>query len=292
MTAANPTVPALQIFPEVQVDKPAPEDKRLWSVTTILKALSNGGLEYWQREEVAKYFVSIAKSLPQRIQEDGEAEVIKAGVNAPYRKPKGERSSAQLGTDFHAIAEHVAVYGTWPEYDEELRPLVEQYDRWLQRAQPEFLAAEMPVYDTRYSYAGTLDGMAVIGGAKFIIDYKTSKKSFDKQGRPTHPYPEAGAQLAAYRYAEWAVPLPPRRFEQFRRRYYLFGEPEKDHALPVPPVEMGLVIHVTPEHCNAHIMRCDREIHECFLYIMEAARWQQDVSKTVVGEILQLPEVA
>jgi hypothetical protein len=292
MATAVPAAPALQVFPEVQVDKPAPEDKRLWSVTTILKTLSNGGIEYWQREEVAKYFVSIARSLPQRIQEDGAAEVIKAGINAPFRRPRGERSAAQLGTDFHAIAEHVAIYGTWPEYDEELRPFVEQYDRWLQRAQPEFLAAEMPVYDTNRGYAGTLDGMAIIGGTKFIIDYKTSKKSFDKQGHPTHPYPEAGAQLSAYRYAEWAVPVAPRRYEQFRRRYYLFGEPEKDHAFAVPEVDAGLVIHITPEHCHPHIMRCDEEIYECFLYIMEAARWQQDVSKTVVGDILQLPEVA
>jgi len=290
-SSVQPIVP-LQSFTEVQVAKPAPEDKRLWSVTTILKTLSNGGLEYWQREEVAKYFVSIAGSLHRRIEEEGESEVIKAGINAPFRKPKGERSSAQLGTDFHAIAEHVAIYGTFPEYDEELRPYVEQYDQWLQRAQPEFLAAEMPVYDTTMGYAGTLDGMVVIGGTKFIIDYKTSKKSFDKQGRPTHPYPEAGAQLSAYRYAEWAVPVAPRRYEQFRRRYYLFGEPERDHALPVPEVDAGLVIHIAPEHCHPYIMRCDKEIHECFLYVMEAARWQQEVSKTVVGEILQLGEVA
>lgn len=281
----------LQLLPEAEVSKPLENDQRLWSVTTILKVLASGALEYWQREEVAKYYVSIAGSLVQRIEEDGPDEVIKAGISAPFRKPKGERSSAQLGTDFHEIAEHVAVYGDYPPYDSELAPYVEQFDRWLQRAQPEFLAAEMPVYHLDLGYAGTSDGQAKIQGVRLAFDYKTSKKSYDRQNKPTHPWPESGMQLSAYRYAQWAVPVPPRRWEQMKRRYYLFGEPERDNAVPVPEVDGGIVIHVTPEHCHAHVVRCDAEIFECFQYLIEAARWQNEVSKTVVRDVLQLPEV-
>jgi|SRR5579863_10031842 len=283
--------PLLQILGETQVPKPQKDDQRLWSVTTILKVLSNGGLEYWQREEVSKYFISIAKSLPQRIEEDGEAEVIKAGVNAPFRKPKGERSAAELGTAFHEVAEHVAVYGTYPEYDDELRPLVESYDKWLQKAQPEFLAAEMPVYNLRSGTAGTLDSIVKIQGTRLIGDFKTKKKSRDRQNKLQRPFAETGMQLAAYRHSEYAVPVPPRRWEQFRRRYYLFGDPERDNAVPVPEVDGGIVILVTPEVTHAYVMRCDEEIHEAFLYLIEAARWQFEVSKTVVGDILQFEEV-
>lgn len=281
----------LQILGEVNTPKPLADDQRLWSVTTILKVLSSGGLEYWQREQVAKAYVSIAKSLPQRIAEDGEDEVIKWGINAPYRKPRGERSAAQLGTDFHEIAEQIAITGKIPKHDAELAPYVVQLDKWLQRAQPEFLAAEMPVYHTQFGYAGTCDGVMKIQGAKLIFDWKSSKKSFDKQGKPTHVYPEAGMQLSAYRYAEYAVPVPPRRWEQMRRRYYLFGDPERDNATAVPEVAGGIAVHVTPEHCDAYVMRCDETIYECFLFLLEAAKWQFEISKTVVGDILQLPEL-
>ena len=282
----------LRILGEVNVPKPLDGDQRLWSVTTIQKVLANGGLEYWQREEVSKYFVSIANSLPQRIAEEGTDAVIKAGINAPFRPPKVGRTAADLGTEFHSIAEHVAVFGTYPEYDDEMKPYVEQLDRWLQRAQPEFLAAEMPVYDTRFGYAGTCDGCMVLGDTRFIFDWKTSKKSFDKKGKKTSPYADAGMQLSAYRFAEFAVPVPPRRWEQFKRRYYLFGNPERDNAMEVPRVDGGLAIHVTPEHCDAYIMRCDENIHERFLYLIEAAKWPFEISKTIVGEILQFEEVS
>jgi hypothetical protein len=290
-TIEAPKNPNLQILKDIDVPKPLPEDQRLWSVTTILNILKAPGIEYWGKETVAKAFVSIAKSLSQRIEEDGEEAVIKWGIDSTFRKPKGERTATQLGTDFHEIAEHIAVYGAKPKYDSELAPYVDQLDKWLQRAQPEFLAAEMPLYDTRYGYAGTCDGMMRIKGTDFIYDWKTSKKSFDKWGKPTHPYPESGAQLAAYRWAEYAVPVPPRRWTQQSRRYYLFGDPERDNAVPVPEVEAGLVIHVTPEHCDAYMVRCDEEIHTRFLYLIEAAKWPFEIAKTVVGDILELEEV-
>jgi hypothetical protein len=281
----------LQTFPDVNVAKPNPDDIRLWSVTTILKVLSSPGLEYWQKEEVSKAFVSIRKSLCARVDEDGEEAMIKWGINAPYRPPKVGRTASDLGTAFHEVAEQIAITGKVPAVDDELRPLVDQYERWLQKAQPTFLAAEMPVYDTQFGFAGTTDGQMMLQGTPLIHDYKTSKKSWDKKGKRTHPWPESALQLAAYRGAEWAVPVPPRRWTQNSRRYYLFGNPERDNATPVPPVDGGIVIHVTPEHCDAYVVRCDEPVREAFLYVLEASRWQNDLSRTVIGDILEFEEV-
>ncbi len=75
----------------------------------------------------------------------------------------------------------------------------------------------------------------------------------------------------------------PRRFEKFRRRYYLVSEAEKAMAVPVPEVDHGLVLHITPEHCVAWPMDCGRDIFDAFLYVVEAARWQFETSKTVMG---------
>lgn len=290
MAETAPLFP-LQLFPEKQVAKALPEERRLWSVTTILKALAAPGLDYWGKEMVAKAFIASAKSLQQRIAEEGEAEVIKWGMKAVYRKPpNGERSSADYGTALHSIIEHVAIYGTYPEYDEELRPAVEQMDRWLQRAQPEFLAAEMPCYNLTSGYAGTCDGVMRLQGVNLIWDLKTSKETFDRQGKHRTPYAEAGLQLSAYRYAEYAVPVPPRRWEERSRRYYLFGNPEQDNAVPVPKVDGAMVLHLTPGHANAHWMKADEEVFECFQYVLEVARWENEVSKTVVGDVIQFPD--
>ena len=71
-----------------------------------------------------------------------------------------------------------------------------------------------------------------------------------------------------------------------RRRYYLLGPQERELAVPVPPVDGGVVIHITPEHCIAYPVKCDVEVHEAFLYVLEAARWLFEVSKHVIGEPL------
>lgn len=609
----------LQLLPDVDAPKADPDDIKLWSVTTILKVLASPAIDYWSKEQVAKALVGIRGSLAKRVEEDGEEEVIKWGINATYRKPKNERSATQLGTDFHLIGEEIGITGKHGPVDAELAPLVYQYEKWLDKAQPTFLAAEMPIYSLEYGYAGTCDGGMELQGERLIFDYKgldvttpiptpagwktmaeiqvgdmvfgsdgipctvigksevhqkpcrrvmfddntsivcdnehlwftkyghksrkgtykygvhstdfimktvkksggqsshmipvasplqlptadlpihpyiyglwlgdgtrtsgtitnidnhiwdrikdlgftiteptenmtktihglrkllrknnllghkvvpdiylrasenqrlellrglmdsdgswnivrnqavfvntdkhlalvvqelvrslgsratlipytahgfgitresyfvnftpsgwnpfftptksdkvrlsgtamsrrhmivdviptvivptqcimvdspdntylcgdqmipthnTSKKSFDKQGQPTHAYPEVALQLSAYRHAQWAVPVSPRRWEQHGRRYYLFGNPERDAAIPVPEFDGGIVIHVTPEHCDAYVVRCDEEIHRAFLYVHEASRWANETSKTAIGNKLIFEKVA
>ncbi len=292
MSAQTEAFP-IGMFPDRNVPKPDPEDARLWSITTIIGVIKSPAIDYWSRQQVAKAAVSIRGSLATRVEEDGEEAVEKFLMDAPFRKPKGQRSAAQLGTDFHAVAEEIGITGKCPYIapDDELAPLVGQFLKWLDRAQPEFLAAEMPVYNLTYGYAGTADGIMKLQGMPLNFDYKTSRKSRDSKGNPTAPYPEVALQIAAARYAEHAVPVPPRRAEVFRRRYYLFGAGEAASALPVPAVEGGIAIHVTPEHCDAYVLRCDEPIFNSFLYRLEDARFEFDTSKHVIGDILQFPEV-
>jgi len=281
--AAEATSTALKIFEEVDVARPLADDLRLWSITTILGVLDKPALQYWSATETAKAAVRAAKSLGQRVDEEGPDAVVDWLSGARFRQPQGQRSAAQLGTDVHAALEELALTGIMPEVDDEVRPFVEQFDRWAQIWQPEYMAAEMTVYSPTYGYAGTADGIMKIAGSVVNFDYKTSRKSHDKKGKPTGPYPEVGLQIAAARYAEFAAGWRPRRFEEFRRRYYLLGEAERELALPVPKVDGGIVIHITPEHCTAFPVRCDEEMHRYFLYILEAARFNFNVAKTVIG---------
>jgi len=75
--------------------------------------------------------------------------------------------------------------------------------------------------------------------------------------------------------------------EKFRRRYYLLSETERAAAEPVPEVDGGLVIQITPESCEAYPMRCDEEVHRAFLYVTEAFRWVEQTSKTAMAPAIE-----
>lgn len=124
---------------------------------------------------------------------------------------------------------------------------------------------------------------------RVIADYKTSRDDYTGAGKEKGPYPEVALQLAAYRYAEMAAVWRARRFEQFKRRYYLLSQAEAAMAKPVPDVEGGVVIYLTPTRYAVHPIRCDEAVHEAFLYVIEAARWVNETSKHVIGHPMTPP---
>lgn len=56
---------------------------------------------------------------------------------------------------------------------------VHRYMQWEKEKKPKFLANEMIVWSEKYGYAGQCDGIADIGGYKFIVDFKTGKDIYD-----------------------------------------------------------------------------------------------------------------
>lgn len=276
----------------LDVAKPEADDERFWSVTTINGVLDKPGIPFWKAKEAAKAAVRIAGTLPERIKEDGEDAVIKWLRDASDRSTPGNMTASDLGTAVHAACEAYALTGIRPtNVDPEVLPFLDQFDKWAQVWQPAYQAAELTVYSRQYGYAGTCDGFLTIDGQRLIIDYKTTRNAWTdhRPPRPTVPYPEVGTQLAAYRYAEMAATWRARRFEKQRRRYYLLNADEVEMSVPVPKVDGGLCIHITPEHCNAHPVRCDESIFEAFLYLIEAFRFQSEISKTIVGDRLVHP---
>jgi hypothetical protein len=145
------------------------------------------------------------------------------------------------------------------------------------------------VYHPTMGYAGQSDAFLTIDGVRFIADYKTSKKAFDKRGNAKTPYPEQVAlQLAAYAHAEMAAVWRPRRMEKFRRRYYLLGPAEQEMAVPVPEVDAGLAIMITPEFCTAYPVTVSESVFEAFLHVQEVSRWVNETSKRVMGHPLEV----
>lgn len=276
----------------VEDAKPGPDDTEHTSVTTVIGVIDKPALVYWAAEQTALAAIedldawqSIARG------KGGEAEAVKYLTGARFRTPPGQRTAADLGTAVHGLCEQYALTGTRPEADDECRPFLDQFDRWLQTAQPTYRAAEVALFHTGYLYAGTCDAFLDIDGTRFIADYKTTRKSFDRSGKPTTPYPEQVAlQLAAYRHADLAAVWRPRRTSKFRRRTYLLSPAERAQGVPVPEVDMGLCIHITPEHCEAFPIRVDQPVFDAFLYAAECFRWVDHLSKTAMGEPLAFPD--
>ena len=274
----------------VDLKKPDDDDQRLWSITTIISVLDKPALIYWSAEQTAKAAVEHVDAWRAIQESSGTDEAVKWLAGARFRTPKGKRTAAQLGTDVHALCEEYALTGVRPDTDDETRPFLDQFDRWLDRAQPSFQATEVVVYHPRFGYAGQADVFLTVDGWRANVDYKTSAKSFDKQGKPTGPYPEVALQLAAARWAEMAAVWRPRRFESFRRRYYALSRAEIDMAVAVPEVDGSACLHITPEHCELYPVRTDEDVFERFLFVLEAARWVLQDAQTVLGDPVVFPE--
>lgn len=277
--------------------KASDTDERLWSVTTILKSFGDSeGLIQWTASTTAAAAVSKIKTLNAMISEDPDGAVAWLREQR-FATARGKRSATKLGTAAHAAFEYLVVTGVRPPMgtplvegvmDAEVAPYVDSFERWLDTFQPEYLAAELTLYNAERGYAGTADGFAVVDQVPVIIDYKTSKESFDGRGNRKRPWTDVALQLAAYRACPTAAVWRARKFEQWSRRYYLLNADERELAVPAPQVDGALCIHVTPEHCDVYPVEVGDDVFEAFLYAMEAARWSLETSRTVLGEPLAL----
>lgn len=277
------------------IDGAEPErgDHRYWSVTTIIGVLDKGGLPYWAANEAAASAVRDVEAWQAIQKSSGDDEAIKWIAKARFRVPPGEREASDLGEAVHKVCEMYALTGRRPDIiDDEIRPYFEHFDAWLQRFSPVYQAAEITVYNRTYGYAGTSDGFFTIDGERLIFDLKTSKKANDRKGKPRGVFPEVALQLAAYRHAELAAAWRPRKFEKFKRRYYLLSQAEIDQSLVVPEVDGGLAIKITPEHCIAYPVRCDERVFKKFLHVLEVAGFTFEMARRVIGDPLQPAEFA
>jgi ATP-dependent exoDNAse (exonuclease V) beta subunit len=289
-TPPTPTLPLLGDEPVVVA--PDEHDVRMWSVTTLIGVLDKPALVPWAAIKTAECAVDKLSTWTAILESDGRAEAVNYLKNARFKGKRGERSATELGTAVHRACEYAAIEGKFrPEdiADEELKPFLRQFRQFLRDFQPKYVAAEVTVFSPTYGYAGTCDAFLEIDGTRFIVDYKTSRESNDSQGKPKGPYPEVALQLAAYRYAELAAVWRARQAEQMKRRYYLLNDTERALAVPVPEVDHGLVIYLTPDRYAVHPIRCDEAIHEHFLSVIDSARYVLDVGKSVIGNPLIPP---
>lgn len=272
-----------------------PDDVALTSVTSILRSVNGGGdgLVWWARYGTA--FIAVDRQEAWAQQTPPEA--VKWLAQAHQREADTNRDTGSL---VHAAIEQWTLTGSRPALVDLPRPehadveraevYLDRFGSWLDLAQPDYQAAELVVYSPSRGYAGTADAFANVGGVPLLIDYKTHYEGYDRQGRPRRPYAEQVAlQLVAYQRAEWAAVFRARRVEQtFSPRHYLLSAAERAHAMPVPEVDAGLCVYITPDHCLAYPIILDDRAWHAFLHAIDVYRWVALDSKAVMGPPLDL----
>ena len=255
----------------------------LVSVTTLIKdALGTSpGLVNWAVNTTAEAAFDRHKILTQFVEDEDRDGAVKWLREQRFASTG---AAAARGTDVHTAAEKYAL-GMIPEVDPAIEPYVEQYRRFLSDFKPEFLMAEAPVYNLTFSYAGTLDGVAVIDGKTVVVDVKTTAhgpNATDARGKPKArpPFPEVALQLTLYRRAELVGLLAERKEIQWRRYYVL--DPEA-HTEPMPETEGGVCIVISPEDYMVVPVDTSERIWKAARHVIQVAKFQTETSKAVFG---------
>jgi hypothetical protein len=182
-------------------------DQKFPSVTSVLgKALAKPALVWWSAKMAALEAIQMHNS-DREWREWGWKE--REQITTSHKKVS--RFAADRGTSIHELADRLMRgQAVSPQIvPEALRPHFDGLKQFVQEQRPEPVLLEATVFQSSpfalpdgfghcLPYAGTLDAVLIIGGRKFIVDYKT-RDDVSK----AKVWSENKLQLAAYRYAEF-----------------------------------------------------------------------------------------
>lgn len=263
----------------------AAAEQRLWSVTTLIdQGLPKPALLNWVGRTVAEYAVDNLDHWASLAKADRDG-AVKLLVDSRFRK---SGKAMERGTLLHQAAEQLAL-GVEPDVEEQSLPYVEQYRRFLDEHTPEFVAAEAPVYNLRYHYAGTMDGIVRLDGRVCIFDIKTTDRG-PNENRARPPYPEVALQLSAYAHADVIGIEPAAMRQSGGRRYYVWVD--GGQSVPMPELDGALALVISPVDYQLVPVDIGEQTWRAFLHVREVARWQLDLSRQVLGPAVAAPKEA
>ncbi|WP_225840261.1 hypothetical protein [Streptomyces sp. NK08204] len=253
-------------------------DIKLRRVTTILnQGFPKPQLVFWAANlTAADAFATLPKLVAASLNPADKEEAYDWLRKGHIRK-KDER--AEVGGAVHDVIEAKVLGEPIPEAlldNDEIAPFIDHFLRFVTDWEIEFEASEMTVGNFTDGWAGKLDYLFrsrpiahlldVPPKTLFIGDTKTGGE-LDEKG----VYPEAGAQMSAYRRAEvcWL---------------------RDGTQLPMPKVhDVGIVLHLRPEGYRPMPLKCGDDVYEVFRHVQQVAEFQRVLAKSVVGEALTLP---
>ncbi|MEV7897273.1 hypothetical protein [Streptomyces cyaneofuscatus] len=253
-------------------------DIKLRRVTTILsQGFPKPQLVFWAANLTATDAFNTLPTLVAASRRPAEKEAAYDWLRKGHIRKKDERG--EIGGAVHDVIEAKVLGQPIPESfltDDEIAPFIDHFLRFVEEWDITFEASEMTVGNFTDGWAGKLDYLfrspriaavlKVPATTLFVGDTKTGGE-LDEKG----VYPEAGAQMAAYRRAEVAW-LP------------------DGSQIPMPKAHsVGIVLHLRPEGYRPMPLKCGDDVYEAFLHVQQVAEFQRVLAKTVVGEALTLP---
>lgn len=244
---------------------------RFPSVTSILKILDKPAVNTWRCNEIADCVLDNLASISARAHKESREDLHEWIVRAPYRQRKGgKRTAAALGSVVHDGCEQVALdRPSRVALDDEAWPFIARFIGWCDENQPKFEASESTVVGSPHGqdYAGTLDGILTLDGRRILYDLTTNRNTHDREGKPTSPYREKAIQVCAYAHADRVIPTRVRVSQQFSRRWYEITSEEIAISEPMPKIDEGWIIHLTPETCRVFPVNIGPEPFEEFMHL-------------------------
>jgi hypothetical protein len=253
-------------------------DTKLRRVTTILsQGFPKPQLVFWAANLTAADAFNTLPTLVAASRRPETRDDAYDWLRKGHIRKKEERGA--IGTAVHDLVEAKVLGAPIPEVllsDRELAPYVDNFLRFVEQWQITFEASEMTVGNLTDGWAGKLDYLFyspivaqllnVPTRTLFIGDTKTGGE-LDEKG----VYPEAGAQMSAYRRAEvcWL---------------------RDGSQVPMPAVHStGIVLHLRPEGFRVKPLLCGDDVYAVFRHVQQVAEFQRVLSKSIVGEALVLP---
>lgn len=180
------------------------------------------------------------------------------------------------GTLVHGYAARLVQGDEVTGIEDEIRPHVENYVRFLDEHNVQPILIETIVVNYTYGYAGTLDLVASLispdTGVRetWLLDIKTGEKGI---------WPETALQLAAYRYAECYV-----------------GEDGEECAMPgphgnatMPAIERTGAINVTSDDAKLVPTVSGEAELNVFRHAARIYRWDQDEKSGLILNPISMP---
>lgn len=222
----------------------------LVGVTTAMRMMAAGGLEWWKRDQLLRLVFERRAELEGMLAGDGLEATLK------YFQKAGEgagREKRDTGSEVHAAIESI-VKGREPIVSARIEQHVEHFRKWLTDARPVIKQAEYMVVSETHGYGGTGDLAFVLDGEYWAADIKTGKL-----------LPETGMQLAALRWADHA------------------GREGDPVEYPVPPTTRHgvLLLHENGIELEPFDIRPDREF-DAFLACLRLYRYER-IKKEVLA---------
>lgn len=221
-------------------------------VTTVLKQLDKSG-PFWAAASriVAEKAVLDLDTLTTIKDRDG---VIPATEWLASSTRQKQKTAMDLGVVIHRLTEYDAKNQPMDVPPEASSYMAQYTSKFLLKHAPSFEHIEFMVYSTQGKYGGTGDAICMIGGQRWLIDYKTSDKTIGR-GPTQFPYSDVALQLAALGHAEF------------------IGVPGSAERIPIPHIDKYGVVAITPDDCQLIEYNVTDDEFTAFLLLRGIHEW-------------------